>query len=394
MTKINVMRKVFLNTNILVAFFLFASTRAMAYDFQMNGVYYNISDSTNLKAEVTAGITKYSGKVTIPSSVSYNEKSYNVTGIGEFAFKKCSDLTSVSLPMGINTIDNYAFYGCSGLLTLTLPGSTKTIGSSAFDGCSNLKTITLSDSLETIGSCAFWNCSNLSTLNIPKSVTSIGYLAFFSCTSISSFTVDNENTSFLSNEGSLYNSSMTVLIQARGSSLKTTATIPNQVTTIGNSAFFYYPYLTSVTLPKTVNKIEADAFYCPILAEIHCNASTPPVCESFVFANVDTTSCKLYVPTGSKSIYASATGWKSFTNIIEEDINSVHSTTQKDLTASLHNGLLSVYGLDANSVIKVYAMNGICIGEVTAEDGKAQLNTLRKAVIVKMDDKYLKVASE
>ena len=55
--------------------------------------------------------------------------------IGDYAFKNCSDLTSLTLPSSVNEIGIYAFHGCSGLTSLTLPSSvTSSIRDYIFDG--------------------------------------------------------------------------------------------------------------------------------------------------------------------------------------------------------------------------------------------------------------------
>ena len=55
--------------------------------------------------------------------------------IGEYAFKDCSRLTSLTLPAGITSIGWYAFRGCSGLTSLTLPTGITSIGYCTFCGC-------------------------------------------------------------------------------------------------------------------------------------------------------------------------------------------------------------------------------------------------------------------
>ena len=73
-----------------------AGTNAWAYDFVANGIYYNITSAEDLTVEVTYGKEKpednrndYNGTVTIPSSVTYNAVTYNVSSIGDSAFYRC-----------------------------------------------------------------------------------------------------------------------------------------------------------------------------------------------------------------------------------------------------------------------------------------------------------------
>lgn len=70
-------------------------TLAMAYDFEVDGIFYNINGN---EATVTYnGLYDYSGSVTIPATVTYNGTTYPVTSIGKFAFYNCSSLTSVTI---------------------------------------------------------------------------------------------------------------------------------------------------------------------------------------------------------------------------------------------------------------------------------------------------------
>ena len=107
----------------ILLFALLGILSARAYDFKVDGIYYNrISDTS---VEVTYGGDKYIGSVVIPATVTYdfsfNGKTYAVTRIGSSAFSKCYDLTSVTIPENVTYIGWLAFEGCSGLTSVTLP---------------------------------------------------------------------------------------------------------------------------------------------------------------------------------------------------------------------------------------------------------------------------------
>lgn len=78
---------------------------ASAAAVEINGIYYNLVSKTK-QAEVTSNPdgTKYSGKVVIPKTVTYGEKKYSVTSIGEYAFAGCSSLTSVTIPNSVTAM--------------------------------------------------------------------------------------------------------------------------------------------------------------------------------------------------------------------------------------------------------------------------------------------------
>ena len=101
-----------------------------AYDFELNGVYYNITDANAKTVEVTyvekssGNRDFYYGAITIPKRVSKENVTYSVTSIGEYAFYYCSGLTSITIPNSVTSINNWAFAGCSGLTSVTVDWDT------------------------------------------------------------------------------------------------------------------------------------------------------------------------------------------------------------------------------------------------------------------------------
>ena len=118
-----------LTTLILSVFF---SISALAYDVMVDGICYDISETT---ATVTSGEKEYSGDIVIPESITYNNSKYSVTSIGDKAFYECSGLTSVTIPNSVTSIGYAAFYYCSSLTSVTIPNSVTSIGDKAFEKC-------------------------------------------------------------------------------------------------------------------------------------------------------------------------------------------------------------------------------------------------------------------
>ena len=83
---------------------------AYAYDFQVNGIYYNKTSANTV--EVTykdSNYGSYSGEVIIPSTVSFNNRTYTVTAIGDSAFYASYYVTSVTIPESVTSIGEASF---------------------------------------------------------------------------------------------------------------------------------------------------------------------------------------------------------------------------------------------------------------------------------------------
>ena len=176
---------------IFVTLLLLCFANANAHDFEVDGIYYNITSSSNKTVEVTYRGTsfdqysnEYTGSVVIPSSVTYNGTTYSVTTIGSEAFYSCSGLTSVTIPNSVTSIENYAFIDCSRLTSVTIPNSVTSIGNGAFYYCYDLTSVTIPNSVTSIGYQAFYKCTGLTSVTIGNSVTTIRSEAFYYCTGL------------------------------------------------------------------------------------------------------------------------------------------------------------------------------------------------------------------
>ena len=202
----------------------------------------------------------------------------NITKIGNFAFCGFYSLTSVTIPDSVTSIGYAAFYGCTSLTTITIPDSVTLIGDSAFSYCTSLITITIPDSVTLIGDFAFCDCTSLTSVTIGKSVTSIGEQAFVGCTSQEAFygKYASPDNRCLIVDGTLNYCASAGL---------TEYTIPNSVTSIGNSAFYNCTSLISVTIPDSVTSIGEQAFvFCTSLTTITIPDSVTSIGEqAFVF---------------------------------------------------------------------------------------------------------------
>ena len=188
--------------------------------------------------------------------------------IGDYAFKGCSGLTSLTLPATITTIGKYAFEDCTGLTSLNLPAGITSIGRRAFGGCSGLTSLTLPAGITSISDYAFYGCSGLTSLTLPAGITSIGEYAFSGCSRLTSLT------------------------------------LPAGITSIGEFAFSY----------------------CSGLTSIYVYAEKVPRIGRYAFEGCASRKCTLYVPKGTYDNYRlSEFGY--FENIVEFDATGIDKTT-------------------------------------------------------------------
>ena len=318
-------------TKVLLAAAMFCvSSGASAYDFEADGIYYNILSEAGKTVEVTSGENKYFGDVSIPVTVENGGMAYTVTKIGEDAFYECSGLVSIDIPDGVVSI-----------------------GGGAFMDCSSLESVTFGRGLETIGEAAFCYCYNLASIDIPDGVTSIGDEAFAACRSLAEITsravvppvcglgcfadVDKSNCTLSVPEGaeeayktadgwkeffyeyfmsggikygvSTLSQGNIAVVVAGGDytgDIAIPATVENgrityTVTAIGDGAFANCSDLASVDIPDGVTSIGAYAFtFCSSLASVNIPDGVVSISEG-VF-NCCSSLASIDIPDGVTSI--------------------------------------------------------------------------------------------
>lgn len=248
--------------------------------YEAEGYTYRLNNDNT--ATITGYTTEPSGDITIPATLD----GYAVTGIGEYAFEECTELTNVALPDSLTNIGYAAFAYCTGLASVHFPDSMNDIRGQAFEGCTSLTSITIPNGVTSIGY-LFYGCTNLASVTLPDSLTNIGDGTFGGCTALTSIT------------------------------------IPDSVTYIGYGAFSESG-LTSITIPGSVSRIEDSAFsYCADLTSVTILDGVQEIGEMFGTFRDCTSLENITIPKSVSSI-----GWEAFRNCTS--LNTVHYNGTKE----------------------------------------------------------------
>ena len=262
----------------------------------------------------------------------------NVTTVGEKAFYYCNSLKSIDIPSSVMLIANDAFYECRGLESIIIPANVYSIGNNAFWYCTNLESVDFPEGLTSIGKSAFNGCDKLSSIKLSSTVLTIGVSAFGNTPALSTIIVDSNNPIYDSRNN------CNAIIETATNTLVTgckNTKIPDNVTTVGEKAFYYCNSLKSIDIPSSVKTIANDAFYecrglesviipanvntignnafnyCMGLNTIESRIKVPFEISNNVFIQSTKETATLKVPSGTKNTYQSTAGWE-FTNIVED----------------------------------------------------------------------------
>lgn len=163
----------------------------------------------------------------------------------------------------VTAVGNYAFASCS-FTKLVLPDTIKTVGFNAFSDCDNLNAVVIGQSVTSIGFGAFADCYKLvevynrSQIDIQKGASTNGGVGAYAM----EIYEDSYQTKLSTDKNGFVTYTMgadKILVNYYGG--KFNAVLPDDITEINAYAFAGYDQLRSVSLPNSLKKIQANAFY-------------------------------------------------------------------------------------------------------------------------------------
>jgi len=249
----------------------------------------------------------------VPNHVKYNEIRYKVTTIAPLAFCDAKYIRRVELPEFCERIDLLSFFNCEQLKYITIPEHVSKLSGAFIQGCPSIKEIyvevqnpnyvyedgyifsadkkvlvsavnpkgdvVIPDEVEEIGLLAFFK-SEITSVKFNNSVKKVGDSAFCFCESLreadlgkvktivgnpfaycpelTTLKLSGKNTKYVIKDDILYSASGKKLVC--GTCAKGSINLPEEVTTINDSAFLGNENITQVIMPKKLKTIGDSAF--------------------------------------------------------------------------------------------------------------------------------------
>ena len=378
---------------------LFIGNISFAYDFTVDGFYYNIKSLKDLTVSLTFNdkntttndygeityLPTYNGSITIPNFVEWNGKTFKVEEVLGNAFAGCN-ISTLTVPTSVTFLKidgaiikkmivedgeeaiHSAFYTTENPFYNDPYGITeRTVIDELYLGRptpsrfqhTGIKKVTFGNSVNYISGYSFYGCNITGILNLPNSITQLGENCFSGNANLESVVGENVSKielqafSYCENLQSVDMPNLTYI----GSGAFENCTslkqfdIPNGVLWVGSVAFAGCKSLEKVSIPQSIVNFGNIVYYnvtynqvfkdCNSLKDIVVKAKTPFVMDESNFESLTYFNSTLHIPANSLESYQNTEVWKNFSNIVED---APTDDTFGILIESGYGGKISVEG--------------------------------------------------
>ncbi len=340
----------------------FKTIKGVATTFTSNGIVYDILDHSYKFAYVAYNKSK-TGKVTIPATVTNNGMEYSVVYIAEQAFSPSvstanEQVTSVSIPASMLSIENTAFYDCQSLTSISVDAGNQYF--SAKDGilydkdkanllvCPRGKTgsVTIPSGVATVTARSFEGCAGITSVSFPSSVETIGENAFTDCLGL------------------------------------TDVNLGNGLKEVGENALRNCG-LTELTLPASVETVNYYSFNMPSLRNVtSLRLGAPFSYADLVFSPETYEGGILFVEPGYEKGYSTARGFSNFNRILAIGTSGITSADTEAVAVASLNGGIIIKGAPAGIPVKVLSADGSLIRVDNTDAKPTVISRLRPGLYI------------
>lgn len=331
---------------------LWVSISASAYDFEVDGFYYE-ANVENMTATLVAGEQPYSGVVSVPATATYKGRVFSVTAING-AFSGNTTLTQVTIPTSVTSLGKKTFFGCVGLQKVQGLDNIEEFEDSCFAGCTALTTLPFPAKLKSLGKATFANCDALSDILLPDSIALIPEACFNGCASLKHIEIPSLTKTI---GGDAF----------AGCASLDSISIPGAVESIGNGVFKGCSGIMSVTFEKGATTINCG------LNQVYVHGVYKPT-PLFEDCNIQKAIIKRNISSSYKSTYMNGQ-FGCFTN------STVSSVTLSDDVTKIEAGAFKGCSKLSNIIIpssvthiEDYAFYNSGLDSIIIEDGRSSLS--------------------
>lgn len=231
------------------------SLKAQAIEVEANGLYYTLQ---NGEATLKGFWDDEESTLDIPASITFEDKSYPVTTIGNGAFTSCP------------------------LKTVTFGANIKIVERRAFSNNKQLTSLTFNAKLDSLGEEVFMNCNKIAAINFPASLRAMNGNTFKGCVALKTVTVDAANPNFTTLDNAVVSKNKEVLVMVSpGLGVDSVYTVPAGIKELAPVVFLEAPF-KEINLPESLQVIGQRAFRKASIYSLTIPVGVTTIGEGFV----------------------------------------------------------------------------------------------------------------